>query len=132
MPARKLDVRKWYPEVAARARFRCEYCRAPEALFPHRFTLDHIKPESQGGPSDPSNLALCCYACQFHKQDFQSYQDPGTKRVVPLFHPRRHRWSRHFRWSRDGLRIEGLTPIGRASVERLALNHLRQVEARRH
>jgi hypothetical protein len=47
----------------------------------------------------------------------------------PLFHPRRQRWSRHFRWSADGLHLEGLTRVGRATVERLALNHWRQIQA---
>src|SRR5262249_53923431 len=57
-------------------------------------------------------------------------QDPATQAMVPLFNPRRQRWSRHFRWSADGLHRVGVTRVGRATVERLALNHWRQVQAR--
>lgn len=32
------------------------------------------------------------------------------------------KWSEHFRWSDDGLRIIGLTPIGRATVAALHLD----------
>jgi hypothetical protein len=37
-----------------------------------------------------------------------------------LFHPRRHKWDRHFRW--NGPRLVGRTPIGRTTVVVLALN----------
>jgi hypothetical protein len=40
---------------------------------------------------------------------------------VPLFHPRRDRWSDHFRWTRD-CRIRGRTPTGRATVLALGMN----------
>jgi hypothetical protein len=41
---------------------------------------------------------------------------------VPLFNPRTQIWSEHFRWDRDGLRIVGQTPIGRATVAALHLS----------
>jgi len=40
--------------------------------------------------------------------------------AVPLFHPRRHKWARHFRW--QGPVIIGRTPIGRATVLLLCMN----------
>jgi hypothetical protein len=43
-----------------------------------------------------------------------------TKKIVPLFNPRRHKWSRHFRW--DGPVLVGLTPSGRATVIFLEIN----------
>lgn len=59
-------------------------------------------------------------------------RDPQTGRVVSLFNPRRQRWSRHFTWSEDFLRIIGRTATGRATVATLHLNrpelrNLRQV-----
>jgi hypothetical protein len=127
---RKSDLRRFYHDVARRAGHRCEYCRAPESFFSHRLSLDHIVPESCGGPTSLPNLALCCYACQQQKLAFQIGWDWATKAAVRLFNPRRQRWSRHFRWSADGLRLEGATRMGRATIERLALNHWRQVQAR--
>jgi hypothetical protein len=46
--------------------------------------------------------------------------DPDTKKIVPLFNPRRHMWLRHFRW--DGPLLAGLTPAGRATVAVLEIN----------
>ena len=37
-----------------------------------------------------------------------------------LFNPRRESWAKHFSW--DGLRIIGLTAIGRTTVRVLELN----------
>jgi len=46
--------------------------------------------------------------------------DGVTGKVVPLFHPRRHKWSRHFRW--QGALLVGRTPIGRATIAVLGIN----------
>jgi hypothetical protein len=127
---RKADLRRFYARAARRARHRCEYCHAPESFFPHRLCLDHVVPESQGGPTSLANLALSCYACQLQKLAFQTGWDTATETAVALFNPRRQRWSRHFRWSAKGLYLEGLTKVGRATIERSALNHWRQVQAR--
>ena len=43
-----------------------------------------------------------------------------TKKLVPLFNPRRHKWQRHFRW--DGPFLCGRTPIGRVTVAVLEIN----------
>ena len=131
MARRKADLRRFYRDVAARAESRCEYCRAPESLFPHRLSVDHVVPESRGGSTSLENLALGCYACQQSKCACQTGRDPVKQQQIPLFNPRRQRWSLHFRWSRDGLRIEGLTAVGRATIARLDLNSHRQVTARR-
>ena len=131
MAGRKVDLRRFYQDVATRAEFRCEYCRAPESFFPHRLSVDHVVPESGGGSTSLENLALCCYACQQSKCAFQTGRDPVKLEEVPLFNPRRQRWSSQFRWSRDGLRVEGATAVGRATIARLDLNSNRQVTARR-
>ena len=41
-------------------------------------------------------------------------------RKVPLFHPRRQRWSDHFRWN-DNL-VLGVTATGRATLTALQMN----------
>lgn len=128
---RKSDLRPFYPRVAARAGHRCEYCHAPESFFPHRLSVDHVIPKSRGGPTALTNLALCCFGCQFQKLNFEVGWDSTTKTMVPLFNPRRQVWTRHFRWSADGSHLEGTTRIGRATIERLAMNYARQVRARK-
>jgi hypothetical protein len=76
-------------------------------------------------------LAWACPACNGHKYAKTQGRDPETGRVTALFNPRRLRWSRHFAWSRDGLRIEGRTATGRATVATLHLNAPALVNLRR-
>ena len=54
--------------------------------------------------------------------------DPETTEVVVLFHPRRDEWSQHFRYK--GPYVEGITPVGRATVRLLMLNDARRLELR--
>ena len=62
-----------------------------------------------------------CVFCNRFKADRTTARDPDTGTEVPLFNARTQRWSEHFRWSKDGIRVIGLTPSGRATV---ALLHL--------
>lgn len=120
-----------YPPVSARARHACEYCRAPEVVFNLRFEIEHIKPESQGGPSSMGNLALACRSCNLFKSDHVSAVDEVTGRRIKLFNPRRDAWRKHFAVSEEDGEIKGLTPKGRATVARLSMNSRAQTEARR-
>ncbi len=120
-----------YPRVAERAAHRCEYCRAPEAIFNFPFETEHVVPRSQQGPDDESNLALACRACNLFKADHVSGADEITPGAVRLFHPRLDRWEEHFRVEPDTAVIQGLTPVGRATVARLQMNNLVQLAARR-
>jgi hypothetical protein len=49
-----------------------------------------------------------------------SGRDNKTKKTIPLFNPRRHRWHRHFRW--DGPHLVGRNSIGRATIATLRIN----------
>ena len=108
----------------------CEYCRSQERFSPQRFSVEHIKPQSAGGASTPANLALSCQGCNGHKYTKQQAPDPVTRRIVPLFHPRRQRWSDHFAWGADGSLIVGVTSVGRATVEALRMNRIELVNLR--
>ncbi len=92
--------------------------------------VDHIVPESAGGPTTADNLCLACISCNGFKLAFQSGIDPETGTDVALFHPRNERWEDHFRWSADGMLVIGMTATGRATVDRLRMNRPRMVEAR--
>lgn len=130
-PRPRPSLRRWYDAVAKRAIHRCEYCHAPESFFNHRFDVEHIVPQARGGSTDLDNLALCCSACNSRKLAFEMGIDAATGREVHLFNPRTQNWEEHFCFSADGLILEGLTPIGRATIKRLDMNHSRQVRARR-
>jgi 5-methylcytosine-specific restriction endonuclease McrA len=91
---------------------------------------EHIIPKSKGGATTLENLALACAWCNGYKGTQTSGRDPRTGRKVRLFHPRKDRWERHFRWSEDGIRIIGKTSIGRATVAALRLNREELVRLR--
>lgn len=86
-----------------------------------RLEIEHIVPRSKGGSDDERNLWLACPLCNRAKSDLTAWHDDVTGAIVPLFNPRTQVWSEHFHWSADGLRIVGVTPIGRATVAALHL-----------
>ena len=115
-------------QVRRRAGYRCEYCRIPEAFYQTPFELDHIIAKQHGGPTVLGNLALSCLHDNGHKGPNIAGLDPVTRKLTKLFHPRRHKWDRHFRW--DGPYIVGRTAIGRATIAVLAMNDQDAVRAR--
>ena len=111
-------------------RHRCAYCQSAASIVGMPFEIDHVIPESLGGLTVRENLCLCCSPCNERKACRTTAIDPLTGNRAALFHPRRQVWSQHFRWIDDGLRIEGLTPTGRATVLALQLNRPILVTAR--
>jgi hypothetical protein len=67
------------------------------------------------------NLALACPGRNLHKAGRVSAIDPVTEEEVQLFHPILQLWSDHFRFK--GYQVDGLTAVGRATVDALDLNH---------
>jgi hypothetical protein len=108
--------------IAERAKYLCEYCHSPEFINTDRFTVDHLIPQSLGGSDEIENLALCCRRCNDRRYNFISGIDPETKQEVSLFNPHQQQWSEHFVWSDDGVKVVGVTPIGRATCNRLDMN----------
>jgi hypothetical protein len=117
--------------VAERALFCCEYCLSQLRFSPDPFSVEHVIPQISDGSSDLDNLALACQGCNGRKYTSTEAIDPVSGKTVPLYHPRRDDWSAHFAWRDDYLHILGLTPTGRATVERLALNREGVVNLRR-
>ena len=107
--------------VRRRAHNTCEYCQLPQVSQEAVFHIDHIEARSADGPTVPENLALACVTCSLRKAARTEVRDPVTNQMVPLFHPRRDRWSDHFGWSR-GCSLAGRTPTGRATVKALGMN----------
>lgn len=107
-------------QVGSRAGGRCEYCLIHEEDSYVRHQVDHILSRKHGGTTRLSNLALACVLCNRYKGSDVAAPDPATGEIVPLFHPRQHRWRDHF--SLQGAVIIPLSPIGRATVTLLRLN----------
>jgi hypothetical protein len=115
--------------VRRRARLCCEYCLLPEAFALIRpFHVEHIVARKHRGPTTLFNTALACDRCNFHKGSDLVGVDPITGKLARLFHPRRMKWSRHFRW--DGPFLVGRTRVGRATIAVLQMNHEERIEVR--
>jgi len=116
--------------VRERARNRCEYCGMSQAGQEATFHIDHILPRREGGATSFANLALACVSCSLRKGARRHATDPDTGRTEELFHPRMNEWSQHFRLAAD-FTIVGMTPIGRATADALAMNRPLAIEIRR-
>ena len=105
--------------VRRRAGNRCEYCRIHQDDDPLlSFQIEHIIAKQHRGTDLPSNLAWSCNKCNRAKGPNLSGRIKDE--IVPLFHPRRQKWARHFR--RVGPKVVGKTKTGKATVLVLKLN----------
>ncbi len=112
-----------------RAQDTCEYCHVPQYLDILPFQMEHIIAQKHHGPTTADNLALSCYSDNSYKGPNIAGIDPATGEITRLFHPRRDVWHEHFRW--NGPVLIGLTSIGRATIDVLAMNLTERVEHRR-
>ncbi|HWD92847.1 MAG TPA: HNH endonuclease signature motif containing protein [Verrucomicrobiae bacterium] len=93
--------------VRERAENCCEYCRLDQNDSPlAALHIEHITPKIHGGTDDFNNLALACIDCNLHKGPNLTGIDPQTKKITPLFHPRRDNWdtlqmARHLPYGED-------------------------------
>ncbi|PWU12921.1 MAG: HNH endonuclease [Verrucomicrobia bacterium] len=114
--------------VRARAAGRCQYCLMHESLQGASFHVEHVIPRSKGGRDVLDNLVLACPGCNLRKTSRTMAMDSKTGERVQLFHPLCQTWQEHFRL--NGFQIEGLTDVGRATVEALDMNHPRRLRIR--
>jgi hypothetical protein len=106
--------------VSLRAGNRCEYCGLSQVGQEATFHVDHIVPVANHGPTEEGNLALACVSCSLKKGARQWVKEPGSEKLVRLFHPRLDAWSEHFQWQESEL--QGINSCGRATFHTLDLN----------
>jgi hypothetical protein len=100
----------------------------PQSQVLLRFHIDHVIAKQHRGRNALANLALCCPSCNSRKGTNIASIDPASRRLVPLFNPRREMWKEHFRFI--GGRIVSSTPIGRATIHVLDFNEPKRITAR--
>ena len=107
--------------VRKRAADRCEYCQRRQADSPlMTLHIEHVVPRKHGGDDALDNLAAACSECNLRKGSNLTGIDSATNQITPLFNPRRQSWAEHFCW--EGLRIVGMTAVGRTTIRVLDLN----------
>ena len=114
--------------VRSRAHHRCEYCGLPESATILRHVLDHIIARQHHGATRLDNLALCCGRCNAFKGPNIATLDPRDGALTRLFNPRSDRWGEHFQY--DGAVLDGLSAVGRSTVDLLAINLPSRVRSR--
>ena len=119
-------------QIEQDAGHRCGYCLSSTRITGTPLDAEHILPTARGGKTTRENLWLACHRCNRFKSDRINAADPLTGELTPLFNPRTQIWHEHFRWSRDGTEILGLTAIGRATIVTLQMNNEYVVESRRY
>ena len=119
-------------KVVRNAGNRCGYCLSRQGLVPDLLEIDHIVPVAVGGSDEEKNLWLACRACNRAKGKQREARDPLTQQTVALYNPREQGWWEHFCWSQSGVKIIGITPIGRATVAALHLNNMIALIVRRN
>lgn len=114
--------------MAARA-YRCEYCQLEErdSVFIHE--VEHIIARKHQGETSLENLCFSCTACNRYKGANIAGIDPDTGILTRLYHPRVDSWDDHFHW--DGVRLTGLTEIGRTTIAVLRINDFARVGHRK-
>jgi hypothetical protein len=115
--------------VWSRASDSCEYCQMPDEFDPLPFAVDHIRPQYHHGSSTAENLCVSCFSCNTFKAVNIAGHDPDTGDLTPLFHPRDDEWEAHFAW--DGPQLQGLTAVGRTTIDVLRINLPERLEHRR-
>ncbi|MEO0407323.1 MAG: HNH endonuclease signature motif containing protein [Cyanobacteria bacterium P01_A01_bin.135] len=121
----------YYPAVAERAKHRCEYCRAPEAIFNFPFEVEHIVPTARGGLTVEGNLALACRSCNLRKGSRIGGPLSSGGTEVRFFHPRQDQWGEHFQVNIASGELVGKTAIGEVTVSSLEMNSATQTTARK-
>jgi hypothetical protein len=106
----------------------CEYCQTCEINIGQARHIGHINP---AGGDHLDNLCLACPNCNLSKATAVTAVDPYTGEKTPLFNPRNQQWHEHFEWDDNYAVIQGITPVGRATVSRLKMNRPRIILARK-
>src|SRR5262245_7964846 len=105
--------------VWERAASRCEYCQIHQLDYEYQtLHVEHIIAKQHEGADDPDNLCLACAECNWSKGTNLAGMLDG--KLVPLFHPRKQIWRRHFRW--EGTMLVGRTKAGVVTIRVLGLN----------
>jgi hypothetical protein len=110
---------------------RCAYGQTTEANTGQPLVVDHIIPEAQDRQTTFDNLCFACRRCNECQGPTTRREEPLTDEGVRIFHPRQHAWIDHFAWDAAGIRLLGLTAIGRATIIALDINNEVIVDARR-
>jgi hypothetical protein len=126
-PSGYINYQEFKPWLRDEFLFRCVYCLFRERWYPagsNVFSIDHLLPRSaQGGEElecDYTNLVYSCMTCNSLR---------GVSSLV--LNPNLHAFHDHLKVDEGMGEIQGLSPLGDLTIEKLQLNHPRCIRQRR-
>lgn len=131
MPKRKRFSSTERDFIMRRANGCCEYCQILYDFSPDTFEIEHIISLFQDGTNELENLAFSCGGCNSNKHHKITGIDPILQEITALFNPRTDKWEQHFEWIDNFSFLQGITPIGRTTVETLKLNRVGLINLRK-
>ena len=115
--------------IAARANFRCEYCRKPEIVANFAFHIEHIISRQHNGTDNLYNLAYACSWCNWKKGPNIATVLTEEGQLIPLFNPREGDWNVHFS-IKEGA-IIGHTDVATGTIQLLEMNTIELILERK-
>lgn len=116
-------------KIAARAHYRCEYCRIPRQDSLIDFHVDHIISIKHGGKTQIDNLAYACSDCNYYKgSDLGTYLTENEN-FTRFFNPRIDDWSDHFKVIEGA--IQHKTEIAEVTIRIFQMNLPERVDFRK-
>jgi len=115
--------------IAARANFRCEYCRKPEIISNFSFHIEHIISKQHKGTDKLSNLAYACSWCNWKKGPNIATLLAEKGNLIPLFNPRIDDWNYHFKVENGA--IVGTTDTAKGTIQLLNMNTIELILERK-
>ena len=104
--------------VYLRDRFTCLLClRDLHDAAPTDITLDHIKPQADGGSNGPDNLYTCCRSCNCSRQDKPLTRVAGREAIAHIRRNTRRAIGRYRKLAQAIIRGETEDPRGNLPME---------------
>ena len=113
-------------QVGRLAQFACEFCGVQESDAAGELTIDHYRPQSEGGEDVLHNLLYCCFRCNLYKAD----DWPSDESSPKLWNPREESSDTHWALLENG-ELKATSPTGEFTIRRMRLNRPQLVAYRR-
>ena len=99
----------------------CEYCKVDEEDHFLTYHIDHFIGIKHGGTNDLENLIWACPYCNQNKGSDLVTVISSIAEYIPIFNPRKQKWSVHF-YAENG-EIIPKTLTGEATIKLLKFNY---------
>jgi 5-methylcytosine-specific restriction endonuclease McrA len=108
--------------VADRANSCCEYCLLDSKYSFFSFHIEHIVSLKHEVQTNPDNLVLACFVCNFNKGSDIATRLLPQPELIRFFSPQTDTRTNHFKLEKSGL-IIAKTNVGEVTIKIFKHNH---------